>query len=316
METSKLSLSGKIQRSMRSHPLFYYFILAFAFSWILTIPYMLSTWNLLPGDYTLVLYLKQWAGPALAAIIMTRVVDGKLGLSRLRTGIRHWRVGWPWYVFILLGVPVLALIGVILQPGAFANFKGFQPGLLTNYLFYFIGIFFATGLPEEIGWRGFALPRLQQRFTPLISSLMLGSLWGLWHLIWFFLPTHGGGPGISLSAMLMNFIVFFMMVVALTIIFTWSFNGTQGSLLIASLLHTAIDAPQMVWIPLFLDVGATNTSAGEMGLNLAYLIVFGVVAMIILIFSRGRLGFPQRPNPIRDPLSNKIRHVLSDQGNK
>jgi uncharacterized protein len=315
METTKLSILGNMQQSMRSRPLISYFLLAFAFSWILTIPDLLSTWNVLPGDYTLVLYLKQWAGPALAAIVMTRVIDGKPGLIRLRTSIRHWRAGWQWYVFILMGIPVLALIGVILQPGALANFKGLQPGILASFPFYFVGIFLATGLPEEIGWRGFALPRLQQRYTPLLSSLILGALWGVWHLIWFFLPTHGGGPGTTLSAMLMNFFVFFMMVVALTVIFTWVFNGTQGSLLIASLLHTAVDAPQMVWIPLFLNVGATNTSAGEMGLNLAYLMVFGVVALIILIFSRGRLGFPSSPQPLRLPKDGKFRHAWANQRN-
>lgn len=316
METPKSSFLGNIQQSMRSNPLVSYFILAFMFSWILTIPYMLSTWNVLPGDYTLVLYLKQWAGPALSAIIMIRIIDGKPGLIGLRTRIRQWRAGWPWYVFILLGVPVLALIGVILQPGALANFKGLQPGTLTSYPFYFLGIFLATGLPEEIGWRGFALPRLQQRFSPLISSLILGALWGGWHFIWFFLPTHGGGPGVSVSTMLMNFFMFVLMVMALNILFSWVFNGTQGSILTASLLHTAVDAPQMVWIPLFLDVGATNTNAGEMGLNLAYLIVFGVAALMILIFTRGRLGFPSSPQLMSNPKNDKFHHVWADQRNK
>ena len=77
-----------------------------------------------------------------------------------------------------------------------------------------------------------------------------------------------------------NFAIFFLMVVALTIIFTWVYNYTQGSIFIASLVHTAIDAPQFVWVSLFLTVGQTNSAEGEAGLNLAS-----------LILTRGRLVY-------------------------
>jgi hypothetical protein len=88
-------------------------------------------------------------------------------------------------------------------------------------------------------------------------------------------------------------------VVALTIIFTWVFNYTQGSILIASLVHTAIDIPQLVWAPLFFDVGMSNSTTGEMSLNLAYLIGFGVLALLILIITRGRLGYqPDQEQPL------------------
>jgi membrane protease YdiL (CAAX protease family) len=237
------------------------------------------------------LYLKQWVGPALAAIIMTRTIEGETGMLSLRHRIRKWRVGWKWYLFILLGIPALVLLGIIILPDALSNFQGFSPRILVNYPVYFIGIFFATGLPEEIGWRGFALPRMQQRYGPLWSSVLLGILWAFWHLLSFLLPSHGGGPSVSFVTIFTNFSIFFVMVVAITFIFTWIFNHTRGSILIASLIHTAIDAPQLVWVPLFLNVGASNSSAGEMGLNIAYLIGFGVFALLIIIFTRGRLGY-------------------------
>jgi membrane protease YdiL (CAAX protease family) len=276
---------------MREYPLFFFFFLSYAFSWIISLPHVLSVWGVLPGDYTLMLYLKQWVGPALAAIIMTRTIEGETGMLSLRHRIRKWRVGWKWYLFILLGIPALVLLGIIILPDALSNFQGFSPRILVNYPVYFIGIFFATGLPEEIGWRGFALPRMQRQYGPLWGSVLLGVLWAFWHLCSFLLPAHGGGPDVSFAVMFTNFAIFFVMVVALTIIFTWVFNYTRGSIFIASLVHTAIDAPQLVWVPLFLAVGQTNSAEGEAGLNLALLITFGVLALLVLILTRGQLGY-------------------------
>jgi len=300
METSNISPSRNLQQLMRRHPLVFYFLLAYAFSWIISSPHLLSVWNVLPGDYLIGVMLKQWVGPALAAIIMTSIVEGRTGLLSLRHRIRQWRAGWQWYLFILLGIPALILLGIIIQPGTLANFQGFTPRILVSYPVYFVAVFFGVGLPEEIGWRGFALPRLQQRYGPLWSSVLLGVLWAFWHLLYFLLPDHGGGPGTSFAAIFTNFSIFFPMVVAITIIFTWVFNHTRGSILIASLVHTAIDAPQLVWAPLFLDVGQSNSTAGETGLNLALLITFGVLAILILILTRGRLGYqPSQEQPLR-----------------
>lgn len=285
------SAPKSLQQWMRQHALFSYFFLAFAFSWIISIPAVFSTWGGLAGDYTLGLYIKQWVGPALSAILMTRITEGKTGLLSLRHRIRQWRAGWPWYLFIFLGIPALVLLGIVILPDAHADFQGFTPRILQNYPLYFVGIFFATGLPEEIGWRGFALPRMQRHYGPLWSSVLLGALWAFWHLLSFLLPAHGGGPDVSFAAICTNFAIFFVMVVALAIIFTWVFNYTQGSIFIASLVHTAIDAPQLVWVPLFLTVGQTNSAEGEAGLNLALLITFGVMALLVLILTRGQLGY-------------------------
>jgi membrane protease YdiL (CAAX protease family) len=235
--------------------------------------------------------MKQWVGPALAGIIMIRITGGKPGLSALKARIRQWRVDWLWYLFILLAIPALVLLGLILLPDKFTHYQGFSPRLLMSFPVYFAGIFFATGLPEEIGWRGFAFPRLQKRFGPLKSSLLLGTLWAFWHLSSFLSPAHGGGPGASLVESFTNFIIFFGMVIALTFCFTWVYNHTRGSILIAALVHTAVDVPQLVLAPAFLEVGTVNSTAGEMALNLAYLFGFGLLAFVILIITRGRLGY-------------------------
>lgn len=311
MNTAPADRWRELRAFMQRHPLLSYFLLAYAFSWVLTIPELLATWNVIPGDYTLGLYLKQWVGPALAAIIMTRVTEGKTGMLRLRQRIRQWRAGWHWYLIVLVGTPVLALTGIlIVQPGALASLKSFDASVLGNYPLYFVGIFLGTGLPEEIGWRGFALPRMQQRHGPLVSSVLLGTLWAFWHLLSFLLPAHGGGPGVNLAASLINFAVFWAMVIALTLVITWVYNRTQGSVFIASLLHTAVDAPQLVWAPLFLGVGAANSTAGELGLNLAYLVAFGALAVLVLGLTHGRLGYePLQEQTVRaDKLRSQPAH--------
>ena len=296
METSKApgqstAASRSLQQVMRKHPLFFFFFIAYAGSWIISIPYVLSVWRILPGDYTIAFILKPWVGPTLAAIIMTSITEGKAGLLRLRHPLKQWRAGWQWYLFILVGIPVLLLLGIILQPGMLASFKGLTPVILVSYPVYFFVVFFGVALPEEIGWRGFALPRMQPRYGPLWGTLLLGVLWGFWHLPYFLTPDHGGGPGTGFAPFLMSFPMFLLMVIALAIIFTWVFNHTQGSIFIATLLHASIDTPQLVWIPLFLAVGETS-------MNLAGLIAFGVPALLIVILTRGRLGY--RPGEDRN----------------
>ena len=238
--------------------------------------------------------LKPFAGPTLAAIIMTSITEGKAGLRSLRQRLRlrQGRVGWQWYLFILLGIPALILLGIIIQPGTLAGFQGLTPRLLVTYPVYFFAVFFAVALPEEIGWRGFALPRMQPRYGPLWGPLLLGVLWAFWHLLYFLTPDHGGGPGAGFGTFLTNFTIFFPTVVALAIIFTWVFNHTGGSIFIANLLHTSIDTPQLVWIPLFLAVtNGIPLPLAETSMDLALLIAFGVPALLIVILTRGRLGY-------------------------
>lgn len=281
--------SGNLRQVMVQHPLFSYFFIAYAFSWIVSIPYVLSAWGILPGNYQIVFILKPYVGPALAAIIMTGMVEGKAGLLRLRGSIRQWRAGWQWYLFVLVGIPALFLLGIAVQPGALAGRQGVAPGLLVSYAVSFVIVIFGGGpLGEEIGWRGFALPRMQPRYGPLWGTLLLGVLWCLWHLPDFLTPAQGGGPGTGLSTFFVNFSVFLLLVLSLAVIFTWVFNHTTGSVLIAILLHASVNTPQLVLAPLFPAVNWTV-------MNAAALIGFGLPALLLLILTRGRLGY--RPSP-------------------
>jgi membrane protease YdiL (CAAX protease family) len=269
---------------IRKHPLFFFFLMAYTFSWILLIPSVLSAWGILPGDSTITFVLHTF-GPTLAAIIMTSIIEGRAGLLRMWQRIRQWRAGWQWYLFILVGIPVLILLGIIIQPGVLASFQGLTPVLLLSYPLAFAAVWFGGGpLGEEIGWRGFALPGMQPRYGPLWGTLLLGVLWGFWHVLEFLMPTQGGGPGTGLATFLTDFSMFFLMVVALAIIFTWVFNHTRGSIFISITAHASVNTPQLVLVPLFPAVDYTN-------LILAGLIGFGVLALLIVILTRCRLGY-------------------------
>jgi uncharacterized protein len=277
--------STGLQQVMRGHPLFFFFLLAYGFSWIVFIPYVLSEWGILHGNFT-IFYIIHTFGPALSAIVMTAIIAGREGLQRLRQGIRQWRAPWLWYLFILIGIPALVMLGVIVQPGALASFKGLTPALLISYPLYYAATFFGGGpLGEEPGWRGFALPRMQPRYGPLWGTLFLGVLWSCWHLPDFLTASKGGGVGTGLATFLTNFPIFTLAVVSLAVIMTYIYNHTGGSIFTAILAHTSINVPEAAGLL------ALFPAVGMIGLHLALLIAFGVPALLIVILTRGRLGY-------------------------
>jgi membrane protease YdiL (CAAX protease family) len=289
------SASRSLGQLMRRHPLFSYFFLAYAISWILFIPYVLAEWGILQGDFRF-MYILHTFGPALAAIIMTSIIAGKAGLHELRQRIRQWRAPWHWYLFILLGIPALVLLGIILQPGALAGFHDLTPLLLVSYPFYFVATFFGGGpLGEEVGWRGFALPRMQSHFGPLLGTLLLGVLWSCWHLSDFLTASKGGGQGTGFATFLTNFPVFTLGVISLAFIMTWIYNHTGGSIFTAIMAHTSVNILEVLLIPRYLTLD-------EISLHRALLTGFGVIALLILILTRGRLGYQanqEQPESVR-----------------
>jgi membrane protease YdiL (CAAX protease family) len=273
---------------MRQHPLFFYFLIAYSFSWIVFIPYVLSEWGVLSGDFT-IFYIIHTFGPAVSAIVMTAIIAGRNGLHQLRQGIRQWRAPWQWYLLILLGIPALVMLGVILQPGALANWKGLTTSILIGYPFYYAATFFGGGpLGEEPGWRGFALPRMQPRYGSLWGTLFLGILWSCWHLPDFLTASKGGGPGADWTTFLMNFPIFTLAVVSLAVIMSWIYNHTGGSIFAAILAHASVNTPESSGLL------ALFPTVSMIGFHWALLISFGVPALLILILTRGQLGY--QPN--------------------
>src|SRR5215218_6540900 len=212
---------------------------------------------------------------------VTGATEGREGVRRLLGRIVLWRVGFRWYLFVLVGTPTIVVLSTLAMPGALASF---QAEAVPRVLFLYVvaGLFFLfAGGPffEEIGWRGFALPRLQALYGPLVGSLVLGVLWGLWHLPLFLIPSWDTPHGSVLDVAL-----FVVLALALTVVLTWVFNNTKGSVLVVILAHGSLNISAVAMYDLFpapsVTEGITNVVVG-----------FGAAAALVVILTRGHLGY-------------------------
>ena len=272
------------QRSLLArHPLISFFIMAFAFSWITWSPWVLSEEGvgLLPYPVSSFPWgpLGIFLGPTLSGFIMTGITEGRAGVRRLLHRIVLWRVGLRWYLFALIGIPVVMTLGTIILPGGPAPLLTLGPGYLLSYLGSFVLVTFLGGpLLEEIGWRGFALPRLQPVYGPLVGTLILGLLWALWHLPEFWVPTWAASSGGSDFFAIVKFVI---IAISFAIVITWVFNNTKGSVFMAILVHASIDTFSA-------PIGAL---ASPWAVGNSILLSFGVLALVLVVLTRGRLGY-------------------------
>lgn len=208
-------------------------------------------------------------GPTMAALLLTAVTKGRSGLLALWQRMLIWHVGLRWYLFSFGGtaVFVLAAIGLYrLGGGAALTFNDPAQWYLIIPTFLYVLVFSVLG--EEIGWRGYALPRLQIRHSPFISSLIIGVLWGLWHWPLFWMPGNFHRE-IPLT-------LFMLQSIALAIIYTWLYNHTQGSLLIAHLFHAASNTTLGVLPVLPIDTGGDLT---PLWLTVGLLWIFTIILL-------------------------------------
>src|SRR6266478_4597921 len=270
--------SSRAMQLLRRHPLISFFVLAYAISWTYVLVFLV-VW---PLPDTMVTDTPELLGPVVAGFVMTAVVSGKAGVRHLLRRFVLWRVGTVWYLLALLGIPALYFASIVLVPGAIASFKAPALSMAVLYPVLFLVVMVLDGpLLEEPGWRGFALPRLQTRWGPLLGTVILGIMWAGWHAPQYFTKTFAAANGgLSVSGV----IVFLLAVVSFSVLITWAFNNTGGSLLIAILIHTAINFTQALTSDLF-PAAAYN--------EVVPVAVFGAAAVIIVVATRGRLGFKE-----------------------
>jgi len=289
--TSQSATSSSLRRLIKRHPLVAFFVLAFAGAWIMFLPLLLSRngVGLLPFTLPVVPFqtIGAFAGPTLAAFIVTAATSGKAGLRQLLRQIVQWRVGVGWYLLALLGFPLtyvgsgIITLGVASQPTLLAQWSL----LFTVYLPYLVVDLIST-MGEEMGWVGYALPNLQQRIAPLLSAVTLGVLWSLWHLPAFFVTGLLGPFSIG------YFVFFIVFAAATRITWTWIFNKTTGSVIIIALLHASSN-------------GTTIALAHRLPMvpPTAILLFLGLIVVVfpvlILIFTRGRLSY--KPDRVAQP---------------
>lgn len=236
------TVRSPIVRWITRHSLAAFFLLTFGYSWLLGLPLLLSSWQVLPlhlaGLPALLLQLLAAWGPTFSALLLTGLISGKAGLRALLGRVVRWRVGIQWYLFVFCsyGLIILAALGVnTLLGGALPEGVELTPWYtvpLQFVLLFPLYLFVGGPLAEEPGWRGFALPRLLRGHSALFSSLLIGIIWACWHLPLFWVPGSGSGTG------LVGFIWFFLQLSGWGILLGLVYINT-GSLLLCVLFHAA-----------------------------------------------------------------------------
>lgn len=187
--------------------------------------------------------------PSLVALALTTRAEGRAGATALLRRLTVWRVGAQWYLFVLGYMACIKVAAAVVHrviEGTWPRF-GHESWYTIVMAIVMAGII-GGPLGEEIGWRGFALPRLAARIGLARASLVLGIVWGCWHLPVFFIP--------GLEQFGQSIPVYLIQVIAISVSMAWLFGHTEGSLLLAVLMHSAINQTKDI-VPSAVD-GATN----------------------------------------------------------
>jgi len=265
------------------YPVAAFFILAYAISWGIS---LFAARGLLPFAVppvvTLLAGLLYHFGPALAGITMAAVEAGRAGVRALLRPLGHLRVGVGWYLLIVLYPLALRLaaagLGAALGGPAPTFFASTELGLpagnpLVMAVPVFLSTLILTGIAEEIGWRGYALPRLQARHNALVASLIVAALWAPWHY----------NP-LNYPAMRAIIPWHVLSVLGMTILMTWVYNGTGGSLGIAVLFHASSNFADWV-VPTSPAVqGDMRAYVAQVFLNLT------IASVVVLVFGPTNLS--------------------------
>lgn len=218
---------------LKRHCLVLGIILMFALTW----PIDLANSGFLPFQVSPALAIFVGYGLVFATLLATALTLGKEGMIALLKRFLIWRVGWKWYLVALLLMPSMQFVSVLLNatlnqtPIDFSDvyaYKIFGPSVNLVLLIVPFFLFDAIANGEEIAWRGYVLPRLQARHSALVSSLIVGVIWGLWHL-----------PKYLSHWDTLTFVFFMVGITARAIFYTWLFNNTKGSLLLTTIFHAA-----------------------------------------------------------------------------
>jgi hypothetical protein len=210
---------------------------------------------------------------SLAAIVLVLVEGRKGGLRELLRRFLIWRVGIQWWAFALLFaiIPSVAALYLFdLLGGPPVDWSRLPPLYAVVPMFLMLTI--AAGMGEEFGWRGFLLPRLQTRHNALVSALIVGVVWAIWHIPLFFIKGTSQYDMQSQGGLLPAILGYSAFVIVSSIQFAWVFNNTKGSVLLAAVMHGASNA----W------GGYIDVYRGHFGGILTFLAVSVLVSIIIV----------------------------------
>jgi uncharacterized protein len=240
-----------IEAFIKRHPVPIYYALVFAISWggmLMAVgPSGFFSTKAKPVVLAQFVYLAALAGPSVAGILMTGLLQGRAGLRKLLSRLLRWRVGVRWYLVALLAAPllmatilfVLSLTSPAFVPAIVTNDN--RPGLVISGIVLGLVVCFF----EELGWTGFATPELRERHGTLTTGITMGLLWGAWHYPLFSGSTSSSGalpPALYLAVLLFSFLVPYR------VLMVWVYDRTK-SLLVVMLMHAPLAAAQLILIP-------------------------------------------------------------------
>ncbi len=271
--------------AVQRHQLASYFGLTFAISWVIWLGLIVGSLHI-QTPVGAVLNVVAIAGPSIAALVLATVL-GRGELRRLLAGFSLSRLSVRWMVVALV-LPLAMMAAAIAV--SVAIFGAPRPALTLSVaggvvLAEFVRVLFRGGpMGEELGWRGFALPRLQQHRNALDASILLGLIWGFWHLpLYFVLGTGqsellraGTSPVFAIGG-------FIGWTIGLSVLFTWLFNQTGGSLIVVILFHASVNL--VAFLPAAVGSGGP---APLLNVVITWLVAIGVVVR----FGRARLASP------------------------
>jgi membrane protease YdiL (CAAX protease family) len=267
---------------MKRHQLITYFLMAYAFAWI---PWSYLLFTTTPGDLTtkgptptfLALAFLGGFAPSIAGLIMSRLSGPKGAASELVGRLRRGRAPLVCYAVTLCTVVAINLVVYVLYAATGRELAlGDVLGRLGLGLVW--PIFSSFG--EELGWRGFALPRLQAMHNPLSGTLILGLGWGMWHSLADFI-----GLGDQGGLFIINFLLLGpILLTAVAVVMTWVYNRSGNNLLLMVLFHYTVTSSGIILaIPGLVGIDAVIANALYAG-------VFSLIALTIIIMTKGRLG--------------------------
>lgn len=246
---------------LKNHPAISLLVLAMIFGFA---PALVVATGLLSPDWIQLGALSS----SLAAVVLVVIEGRKGGLRELLSRALIWRVGIQWWaiaLFFIIVPSVASLYLYHLLGGPAVDWSGLKP--LYTVVPDFILLTIAAGIGEEFGWRGFLLPRLQTRHNALVSGLIVGVAWATWHIPLFFIEGTSQYEQGMQSGLLPVILGYSAFVIANSVQFTWLFNNTRGSVLLAAVFH-----------------GASNTWAGYLGMgNSPFGGILTLMALSVLI---------------------------------
>src|SRR5215204_3681443 len=271
--------------TIKSRPLLSYFVLAFAISWgaVLTV--------IVVGHGSILATKEQFEtlipfagpamllGPSVAGILLTGILYGKAGFRDLLARLTRWRVGARWYAVALLTAPLLfTAILLVLS----VRSREFLPTIFTSEgkaTLLLMGIFagLVIGIFEELGWTGFAIPRMRLGYGVLGTGLFVGVLWGLWHFLITFWASGTSSGALSLAGFLPAVLFYVGSLPAYRVLMVWVYERTGESMLVAMLMHASFSASMLILQPLGLALVPGLTWALVLAASLW--VVVGAVAL-------------------------------------